>query len=146
MYQSVLDLHSYWAFAVLGLLLIAVLNAFAGLSSKRVFTPKDRKISMIALIFSHIQLLLGIVLYFVSPYLQTAKEAGMGAVMKDSTLRLYLVEHPLTNIIAIVLITIGWSKHKKTEDSQAKFKKIGWMYAIAFLLLLSRIPWSAWLS
>lgn len=146
MYQSVLDLHSYWAFAVLGLLLIAVLNAFAGLSSKRVFTPKDRKISMIALIFSHIQLLLGIVLYFVSPYLQTAKEAGMGAVMKDSTLRLYLVEHPLINIIAITLITIGWSKHKKTEESQAKFKNIGWMYAIAFLLLLSRIPWSAWLS
>lgn len=145
MYQSVLDLHSYWAFAVLGLLLIAVLNAFAGLSSKRVFTPKDRKISMIALIFSHIQLLLGIVLYFVSPYLQTAKEAGMGAVMKDSTLRLYLVEHPLVNIIALTLITIGWSKHKKTEDSQTKFKSIGWMYAIGLLLLLSRIPWSAWL-
>ncbi|WP_417352375.1 hypothetical protein [Flavobacterium alkalisoli] len=146
MYDSVFELHSYWAFAALGLLLIAALNAFAGLASKRVFTPKDRKISMIALIFSHIQLLLGIVLYFVSPYLQTAKDAGMGVVMKDSTLRLYLVEHPVVNIIAIVLITIGWSKHKKTEDSQAKFKKIGWMYAIAFLLLLSRIPWSAWLS
>ncbi|KGO81157.1 hypothetical protein [Flavobacterium beibuense] len=146
MYDSVLGLHSYWAYATLGLLLIATLNAFGGLSSKRVFTPKDRQISMIALIFSHIQLLLGFVLYFVSPYFETAKQAGMGAVMKDSTLRLYLVEHPLINIIAIALITIGWSKHKKTEDNQAKFKKIGYMYAIALVLLLSRIPWSAWFN
>lgn len=147
MYDSVLGLHSYWAYATLGLLLIATLNAFGGLSSKRVFTPKDRQISMIALIFSHIQLLLGIVLYFVSPYLKNAKQAeSIGEVMKDTTLRLYLVEHPLINIIAIALITIGWSKHKKTEDSQAKFKKIGYMYAIALVLLLSRIPWSAWFN
>ncbi len=68
----------------------------------------------------------------------------MGAVMKDSTLRLYVVEHPLINIIALTLITIGWSRHKKTDDSTAKFKRIGWMYAIGLILLLSRIPWSAW--
>ena len=146
MYESVLGLHSYWAYAVLVLLLIATLNAFTGLASKRIFTPKDRQISMIALVFSHVQLLLGFVLYFVSPYLDIAKQEGMGAVLKDSTLRLYLVEHPLINIIALTLITIGWSRHKKTEDSAAKFKRIGWMYAIGLVLLLSRIPWSAWLN
>lgn len=144
MYTSVLDLHSYWAYAVLVLLLIATLNAFVGLAAKRIFSPKDRQISMIALVFSHVQLLLGFVLYFTSPYLETAKQAGMGAVMKDSTLRLYVVEHPLINIIALTLITIGWSRHKKTDDSTAKFKRIGWMYAIGLILLLSRIPWSAW--
>lgn len=145
-YSSVLDLHSYFAFAVLGLLLIASLNAFAGISAKRPFLKKDRQISLIALVFSHIQLLLGLFLLFSSPYMEAAKAGGMGAVMKDATLRLYLVEHPLTNIIAIILITIGWSKHKKEASDNGKFKKIGWMYAIAFLLLLSRIPWSAWLG
>lgn len=146
MYSSILDLHSYWAFAVLGLLFIAVLNSFAGLSVKRPFLKKDRQIALIALIFSHVQLVLGLTLLFTSPYFETAKQAGMGAVMKDSTLRLFIVEHPLTNIIAIALITIGWSKHKKEIESAVKFKRIGYMYVIAFVLLLSRIPWSQWLS
>ncbi|MEL1245183.1 hypothetical protein AAEO56_12980 [Flavobacterium sp. DGU11] len=144
MYTGVLDLHSYWAFAVLGLLLIAVLNAFAGLASKRAFLPKDRQISMIALIFTHVQFVLGLVLIFVSPAMEAAKAAGMGAVMKDSHLRLLLVEHPLVNLIAIILITIGWSKHKKAGDAGKKFKNIGYLYAIGLILLLSRIPYGQW--
>lgn len=144
MYEGVLDLHSYWAFAVLGLLLIAAVNAFAGLSSKRVFTPKDRQISMIAMVFAHVQFVIGLVLIFVSPAMDAAKAGGMGAVMKDSHLRLLLVEHPLVNLIALTLITIGWSKHKKTADSTAKFKNIGYLYAIGLVLLLSRIPYGQW--
>lgn len=146
MYQTVLDLHSYWAFGVLGLLLIAAINAFAGLASKRVFTPRDRQLSMIALIFAHVQFVIGIILVIVNPQLEIAKVAGMGGVMKDPHLRLIFVEHPLINIIAIALITIGWSKHKRTADNATKFKNIGYMYAIALVLLLSRIPWGQWFS
>lgn len=145
MYNAVLELHSYWAFATLGLLLIAGINALAGLSKKRAFTPNDRKIALIALIFSHIQLLLGIILLLVSPYMQTAKELGMGGVMKNAELRLVLVEHPLTNLIALALITIGWSKHKKDATDAGKFKKIGYLYLIGLVLLLARIPYSQWL-
>lgn len=146
MYASIKELHSFWAYAVLGLLLIASLNSFVGLSKKRPFTSNDRKIALFALIFSHVQLLLGLIMLFTSPYLEIAKQSGMGAAMKDSTLRLYIVEHPLINIIALVLITMGWSKHKKAQDDTAKFKKIAVLYAIGLVLLLSRIPWSAWLS
>ena len=146
MYQTIIELHSYWAFAVLVFLLIAALNALTGISSKRVFAKKDRQISLIALIFSHVQLLIGIILLFVSPKMDAAKQLGMGAVMKNADLRLFIVEHPLVNIIGVTLITIGWSTHKKTVDNTAKFKKIGYMYAIALVLFLSRIPWSQWLS
>lgn len=146
MYESILSLHSYWAAAALGLLFIAALNALAGLSSKRAFAEKDRKIALIALIFSHIQLVIGFILLFTSPKMDAAKQLGMGAVMKNADLRLVLVEHPLINIIAIALITIGWSTHKKAADSNVKFKKIGYFYAIALVLLLARIPWSQWLS
>ena len=147
MYESILALHSYWAFATLGLILIAALNAFAGLSSKRPFLKKDRTISLIALTFAHLQFVFGLVLYFVSPKLEAAKAAGgMGAVMKDSELRMFLVEHPLINIIAIILITVGWSGHKKALESPDKFKRIAYLYAIGFVLLLSRIPWSQWIG
>jgi cytochrome bd-type quinol oxidase subunit 2 len=144
--QGVLDLHSYWAFAVLVLLLLATVNAFIGLSSKRAFLPKDRQISMLALIFTHVQFVIGLVLLFVSAKMDAAKQLGMGGVMKNPELRKLLVEHPAINLIAIILITIGWSTHKRAEDSTVKFKKIAIFYAIGLVLLLSRIPWGQWLS
>jgi cytochrome bd-type quinol oxidase subunit 2 len=144
--QGVLDLHSYWAFAVLVLLLLATVNAFIGLSSKRAFLPKDRQISMLALIFTHVQFVIGLVLLFVSAKMDAAKQLGMGGVMKNPELRKLLVEHPAINLIAIILITIGWSTHKRAEDSTVKFKKIAIFYAIGLVLLLSRIPWDQWLS
>lgn len=137
-------LHSYWAYLVLLVLILATFNAIIKTLSKTAYGPKDFRISLFTLIVSHIQLLIGIVLYFVSPYLSAFSEQGMGEVMKNSNLRLYLVEHPLVMIIAIVLITMGYSKHKKKLSSTKKFRTIAIFYALALILVLSRIPWSAW--
>lgn len=144
MYTGLQHAHSYIAFAALILLIVASINAIIGMSSNKEFKDGDRKLSLFALIFTHIQLLIGIVLYFVSPMVQTFK-LPMGEVMKNADLRLYAIEHPLINIIAVVLITIGWSRHKKMATSKAKFKSIGIMFALGTILILSRIPWSTWL-
>ncbi|WP_010252283.1 hypothetical protein [Myroides injenensis] len=139
-YNIIKQAHSGVAYLALIFLLIVVINAFSGLATNREFTEKDRKLGLFGLIFCHIQLLLGLILYFVSPMVQS-----FGVAMKDPLLRLYAVEHPLVNIIAIVLITIGWSKHKKATDSKAKFKKFAIFYTLGLILLLSRIPWKMWL-
>lgn len=146
MHTTIQSIHSYWAYLALLLLVVAVINAFLKLSQKKSFEPIDRKISLFAMIATHIQLILGLILLFTSAYWQTAMDGGMGEVMKDSVLRLYIVEHPFTNILAIVLITIGWSKHKKKEADNGKFKTIGIFYVLGLVLLLSRIPWEAWMS
>ena len=73
-----------------------------------------------------------------------AWQEGMGVVMSDSTLRLYLVEHPITNIFAVVLITMGWSIHKRQTESGKRFMRIGLFYLLGFGLLISRIPCSEW--
>ena len=109
------------------------------MSSKKEFTPKDRKIALFGLIATHIQLVVGLILYFVSPL----GKAAFGN-MSDAAIRLTSLEHPLTNIIAIVLITIGWSKHKKAATSEAKFKSIAIFNGLGLLLILSRIPWNLW--
>ncbi len=135
------SIHSTLAYAVLAVVTIAVINAFLGLSSKRNFTKNDRSLSLVALILSHIQLVIGLVLWATSPLGKDAMSQ-----MSNSAMRLTAVEHPLVNIIAIVLITIGWSKHKKEESSNGKFKKIGIFYGLGLLLILSRIPWSNWMA
>ncbi len=139
-------IHSYWAYIVLTILIVAVLNTLIGLLSKKEFKDKDLRISLFALITTHIQLILGVIAYFTSTYFQTMQSQGMGYVMKNSVLRKPLVEHPLMILIAIALITIGFSKHKKKTTDQAKFKTIFTYYFIALVLILAVIPWHNWFS
>ena len=144
MYIYLKTVHSYWAFFVLLILVAAIFNAFIGRYTGKEFSTKDLRISLFGLIFSHIQLLIGLILYFVSPWFDQWSEIGIG-VMKDTQTRLYLVEHPLINILAIFLITMGWSMHKRQSESSKKFLRIILFYSLGLLLLLSGIPWSTWL-
>jgi hypothetical protein len=139
MYNFIQKFHSGWAYLALLLLVFAVVNSFIGMSSKKEFTAKDRKIALFALIGTHIQLLVGLILYFISPL-----GSAVFGQMKDAALRLTSLEHPLTNIIAIALITIGWTKHKKATTGEAKFKSIAIFFGLGLVLILIRIPWSLW--
>ncbi len=146
MYEIILSLHSYLAYIVLAILFVAVANAILGLVGSKIFTlEKDYRISLFALILSHIQLLVGLLLYFVSANgLQAIQTLGMGGL--NSASRLLAVEHPFINIIAVVLITIGWSRHKKFMEGNKKFKNIAIFYGLGLLLILSRIPWAQWFN
>ncbi|WP_235942678.1 hypothetical protein, partial [Salinimicrobium oceani] len=137
-------IHSWWAYLVLLVLIISVILSLVGLTSKKDYGATDFRLALFTLIVSHIQLLIGIVLYFVAPWFKAFGEVGMGGVMKDSTLRLYLVEHPLIMIISVILITVGYSKHKKKLTSRPKFKTLAIFYTLALIFMLSRIPWSSW--
>ncbi len=147
MYETIQFIHSYWAYLTLLLIVLATLNALKGVFAKGEFSSKDLRISLFALIVTHIQVLIGLFLYMFSPSAMGAiKGSGMGTVMKDSLLRYFSVEHPLMMIIAVVLITIGYSKHKKKETSAQKFKTVAIFYTIALVLILSRIPWGSWFN
>jgi len=137
-------IHSYWAYLVLALLIFTVVNAV--INSKKEYKDKDLRVALFTLIVSHIQLLIGLGWYFMSPAYKLLKENGMGMTMKDSHARLLTVEHPIMMILAIVFITIGFSKHKKLTTSAAKYKTILIWYGLALLFILSRIPWSQWIG
>ena len=144
MYSIIKIVHSYWAFFVLLILILAILNSIRGKVSGKYFGANDLRISLFGLIFSHIQLLIGLILYFISPWFKQWSSMGMG-VIKNTESRLYLIEHPITNILAIILITIGWSLHKRQSDSSKKFLRIALFYGVGFVILLSRIPLKSWL-
>ena len=135
--------HSNWALITLVLLIIALVFSIFGLVAKKEFGIMARKFSLYALIATHIQIILGVISYMKSEKTLHAMQ-NMGAAMKDSSLRLYAVEHPLMMIIGAVLITIGYSKAKKASESSEKFKKIVIFYSIGLILILARIPWGHW--
>lgn len=135
MYTGLLHAHSGLRWIVLILLLVAIFNAF---SKKKtgIYSEGDRKLALFTMISTHVQLLIGLVLYFYSPWVMFG-----GEMMGNSVLRFYTMEHTLMMIIAIALITIGHSKSKKAADGAAKFKAISVFYLIALIVILAAIPW-----
>jgi len=131
MYQGLLHTHSGLRWILLVLIIINVFNALGGLTGNKVFTAKDKKLSFYALIFTHVQALLGLVLYFMSPKVEFSENT-----MSNSVLRFFTMEHTLMMLIAIVLITIGNRMAK-----MGRVKAVFWYYFIALVIILAAIPW-----
>lgn len=138
------QVHSILAAFVVIALSLVVFNAIMSIKREEKFKAGDRKLGLIALILTHTQLLIGLITYYISDWYTALKAVGMGKAMKEADLRLMSVEHPLMMVVAIILITIGWSRHKKLEENNAKFKSFAIFYGIALVVVLSRIPWKFW--
>ena len=136
--------HSYWAYLVLAVLLLAVYRAISGFVMNKEYSPKMFQSALFTVIATHIQLLISLLLYFTSSHFYLWFDIGIKDVMNIPLHRLYLVEHPVTNMLAVVLITRGYSKHKKKRLSNPKYKTLAIHYGLALVLILSRIPWKAW--
>lgn len=125
--------HSGLRWLTLGILVYAVINALLKLNKE--YKDSDKTISILALSLTHLQVVIGLVLYFAE-----SRQNGLSE-MSESTTRLYSLEHPLMMLIAAVLITIGHSKAKKATESAKKFKTTLIFFSIGLILILSRIPW-----
>lgn len=134
-------LHSYWAYLVFLMMVIASINALIKLFGKKEYSAKDFRIALFTLIVSHIQLLIGIVLWFTQGYFS---ENTMKEIMGNSALRSNAVEHPVAMILAVVFITMGYSKHKRKLTSAGKLKPLAIFYTLALILVLAKIPWNVW--
>lgn len=142
MFPTTLNLHNYLAYAVLLLVTLFTFYSLWGWLNGRKFRTQDKKFGLAAMLAVHIQFTLGLVLYLVSPTVQQAFK-DFGLAMKSSSLRLSALEHPLVMLIAAVLITVARIKTKRS-DSNSAHKTNFILYAIALLLILSRIPWAKW--
>lgn len=116
------------------MVLLAIIQSLFGWLGKKPYTEVNRRVNLFALISAHTQLLIGIVLYILSPNVQFNS-----STMKTETTRYFTVEHWLMMVIAIVLITIGHSKSKKIILPEGKHKTIAIFYIIAFLIIIGAI-------
>jgi hypothetical protein len=139
-YNITLFLHSWnrWLILVAGIIVIA--SAIKGITSKAEYNPFQRRWSLIFLSSLHLQLLIGLVMYFfLSPFTAQAM-SDFGAAMKDSVLRFWAVEHAFVNVIAIAIAQLGSILVKRKTDSAAKHKATLIWNGIAIFLILAMIP------
>lgn len=134
MYNGLLITHSYLRYIVLILLIVVIITSLLGLINKKPYSNTDNKLSLFLFISTHLQLLLGLILFFISPAVQFSGEA-----MKDPTTRYWLVEHNTAMIIAIVFITLARTTSKKMTDSEARHKRMLIFNLIALAIIIAAI-------
>jgi hypothetical protein len=141
MYLLILALHSLIRWFVLASLLFAIYRAYWGLLFNRPFSKFDDTVRHLTATIAHIQLVLGLGLYFISPivsyFLHNFHEA-----VHERQIRFFGMEHVTMMLIAIVLITIGSAKAKRKTTNKEKFRCMAIWFSIALLVILSSIPWS----
>ncbi len=136
MYSTLLGLHSGLRYLVLLLLAISLLLAIVGLFGKKPYTQTNRKLNLFAMISTHTQFLVGLILYFFSPLVNYS---NMGQAMKETMTRYWTVEHTVMMLFAIVLITLGHSRSKKAADDLNKHRSIALYYGLAVLVIVVAI-------
>lgn len=136
MYNTLLGLHSGLRYIVLILLVLALIGAIIGLFGKKAYTEGNRKINLFAMIFTHTQFLVGLILYFFSPMVNYS---NMAEAMKDTMTRYWTVEHSVMMLFAIILITVGHSRAKKASEAFNKHRSVALYYGLAVLVIVVAI-------
>ena len=142
MTDFLLFLHSWTRWIILILGLIVIIQGYSGWKGNKLFLKGHNTRSAIFVGFFHLQVLMGLIIYFaLSPVVQTAFE-DFGVAMKNSDLRFWAVEHGFIMIVAAVVAQIGRIKIKKAASDVLKHKATFVYFLIALILVLSRIPWN----
>ena len=139
METGLLHLHSLLRWIALVLIVVSVIKFFSSAASNKSFTSGDKKLGLFTLITFHLQLVIGLLLYFLKGWHKSFSD--MASTMSETWTRFYAVEHMLGMIIAIAFVTIGYSSAKRTRVDRKKFKKMAWWFLIALIIVLVSIPW-----
>lgn len=140
MYSALLFFHSIFRWLVLASLLYALFSAYRGYKSNKAFTKTDNSIRHWTATISHIQLMIGFTLYFISPivkyFLAQKKEA-----IQHLDIAFFGFIHISMMLVAVVVITIGSALAKRKPTDKEKFKTILLWFSVALLIIFSAIPW-----
>jgi hypothetical protein len=134
MYTGLLHTHSLVRFFILLLLVIVVVVSLMGWLNKKPFAQRDYKLATWLMILTHTQLILGLTLYFVSPWVNF-----MSGAMQDRTVRYWTAEHITAMIIAVVLITMARIFARKATVDVRKYQNLFWFNGIALLIIVVTI-------
>jgi heme A synthase len=133
MYNILKHAHSGLRWVLLLALVVAIV---AGFQAWKRGGQYKKGAALFALIVTHTQLILGLILYFISPLVNFNE-----GFMKNEVTRFYTIEHLTTMLLAIVLITIGYSRAKRKAEDAAAGKSLFVFMLIGLILILLGIPW-----
>jgi hypothetical protein len=126
-----LEIHSYLRYFILIMLVVVIARSLYAWSKNQTYTPVDNKLSLYLLIFTHLQLVAGLIVYFVSPLVQFNNET-----MKNDTIRYWTVEHIFGMLVGIVLITVARTTSKRMSTDLARHRRLAVFNSVALVIIV----------
>lgn len=139
MYPHLLATHNALRWVFLAFLLVSLVQSYSGWFGNKSYTKQANTIKTITVSLVHLQLIVGLILYFVSPLVAGFLE-NVGEGMKEKDLRFFGMEHFIMMVFAVIAITIGSAKSKRQANDTAKYKTIAIWFTVALLLILLAAP------
>ena len=140
MYYTLITLHSMVRWLVLVALLLAIFQSWRGWLGRKEFTRYDNTLRALTITLAHVQLSIGVWLYFVSPLIKSFLD-NYSATVGIRSIRFFGMEHSLMMILAVTFITIGGSQARRRSLSGQKFKAMAIWFTIALVIIFVSIPW-----
>ncbi len=141
LYSITLVLHNWVRWGVLIIGVVAVGNSILGWVGSRDWTSRDRIIGSLFGILLDIQVLLGLLLYFVLSPITRAALQNFGAAMGNETQRFFALEHVFYMLLAVVFVHVGSVMARRGNTDRAKFSRAAIFFTLALLMILLGIPW-----
>ncbi len=139
MYSALLTAHSILRWLVIVAGLVAAVHAWRAAAWRSPARPSAA--GLLFTIFFDLQLLLGLVLYFVLSPITTTALHRFGSSMSSDVVRFWLVEHPFGMIVALVLAHIGRAKSRGGTEDQRRRRQAAIYFTIAVIIILLTMPW-----
>jgi hypothetical protein len=141
MYATILFLHSWLRWIVVGLGVFAVVSAFRARSSGRDYTRTDDRRGLFFVIALDVQVTLGLIMYlFLSPITRLGFQ-DPGAAMRSSVLRFFLIEHVVSMSLALIAAHVGRVRTRRATNPSDKHQRAASGALIALLCVFVGIPW-----
>ena len=138
MYAVLNTIHSYNRYLILAALAFVLFRSLTGWFGKKSYEKADNIGAAALLGLAHLQLLLGLILYFVSPYVQAAL-ANWSAFNGKSWEKYFAMEHAASMLIAVVLIQLGRTFSKRATSGEQKHRTIAIYTLVALLLIVGTL-------
>ena len=141
MYPFILWIHNIirWVALIAGIL--AAVFALIGWFGKKEWTKRDRLLGIIYTSSIDVQLLLGILLYFVFSPITKGAFSDFGAAMGIKDIRFFAIEHVFYMVLALVFAHLGSMLPKKVDEPVAKHRRAAIWFTLSVLIVLAGIPW-----
>lgn len=140
MYSSLIFFHSIFRWLVVGSLIFAIFTALKGYSSGSAFKKRHDSIRHWTATISHVQLMIGSVLYFTSPFIKYIL-ANFKQALQYREMVFFGVIHISLMFASIMVITIGSALSKRQPNDRQKFKTMLIWFSVALFIIFIAIPW-----
>jgi hypothetical protein len=141
LYNIVLALHNIVRWVVLITAILALVRAYMGWLQNREWSARDRQTGVFFTSALDTQLLLGLILFFISPWTRALLTGNFTGMMSDPTMRFFSIEHVPFMILAVVLAHIGSARARRATDAASKFRQSAIFFSLSVLVIILIIPW-----